>query len=86
MVELSSTKCGSCNASVYWLRNDKTKRWAPIDVDPVPDGSVTIHVEGGHTVYHVLTNEEKATGRYPERFENHFYTCVHADQHRKEQR
>ena len=62
------TYCRSCHAKIYWLKNERTGKLAPIDKDPAPDGSGNIEVEDGRGIYRVV-------GKGPGRHKNHFVTC-----------
>jgi len=67
-------KCRSCGAPVYWLRNDRTRKWAPIEVAVNPKGNIII--ENGQ---YVVVNHPRVV-RDGERHLNHFVTCPSADQ------
>ena len=86
IANLQLARCRSCDAAIYWLKNDSTGRPAPIDVRPSSDGPVIITVEGGALAYHVLTKAEKDAGVEVERYSNHFQTCPNAAKHKKENR
>ena len=62
IASLQLARCRSCNASIYWLKNDTTGRTAPIDARQDPTGPVTIAAEGGELRYHVLTKAELEAG------------------------
>jgi len=62
------TYCRSCHAKIYWLKNEKTGKPAPIDKDPAPDGSGNIEIEEGKGIYRVV-------GKGPGRHTSHFVTC-----------
>lgn len=69
--------CRSCNAKIYWLKNDKTGKPAPIDVAPSDAGNVEIDLSA-HT-YHVLGRPELLQSpTYPKRHTSHFQTCPSA--------
>jgi len=73
-VVLRVDKCRSCGAPVYWLKNDRTRQWAPIDVEVNPKGNVII--ENG--LYVVVSHPRVVADS--ERHMNHFVTCPSAGQ------
>lgn len=75
--------CRSCEAPIFWLKNDSTGKPAPIDVDPNPEGPVIITVEEKALTYHVLTDAELAAGVDVDRYTNHFQRCPFAAKHKK---
>lgn len=70
--------CGSCGAPIYWLKNVKTGRPAPIDARHNQTGNVAMGTELGE--YRVLLKVEADTWReqgWP-LYTNHFMTCPQA--------
>ena len=72
------TTCSSCGAPVEWIRNARTGKLAPIDVDPVPDGNVLVDDVYGERVYRVVRAPRGALLRT-----SHFATCPDANEWRK---
>ncbi|HET8906727.1 MAG TPA: hypothetical protein VFN11_07160 [Ktedonobacterales bacterium] len=64
------TLCRSCSANVYWLKNDKTGKIAPIGAMATEAGNIEIDV--GKQTYRVV-------GKQPGRHTNHFVTCPSRD-------
>ena len=60
------TYCRSCHAKIFWLKNEKTGKLAPIDAAPSQDGN--IEIEAGKGIYRVV-------GKAPGRHTSHFVTC-----------
>lgn len=83
LADLQLSHCRSCNAQIYWLKNDTTGKPAPIDTKPDQAGSVIVTVDGGALRYHVLTKAELTTGVDTDRYTNHFQTCPNAARHHK---
>ena len=71
-------RCRSCQAEIFWCKNDTTGKTAPIDAAPDPGGPVTILDDGR---YHVLTKAELEAGVSATRYSNHFQTCPDAKSH-----
>lgn len=83
---MKTQRCRSCDAPIIWSINAETKRKAPIDAEPVEDGSIMfVHEpgQGGDPEYHVLTKTERAHPVTGLRYSNHFQTCKFARNHRK---
>lgn len=81
IASLQLARCRSCQAEIVWRTNDTTGKRAPIDAAPDPAGPCIILEDGR---YHVLTTSEREAGVTAERRTNHFQTCPHRDQHRKQ--
>lgn len=58
------TYCRSCHAKIYWLKNEKTGKPAPIDKDPAADGSGNIEIEVGRGIYRVVGKGSEGPGRH----------------------
>ena len=83
---MKTAKCRSCGAPIIWAVNDRTKKRAPIDAEPVEDGPVYFTHDpgdGGDPEYRVLTKAERAPGVPGPLYTNHFQTCPTREQHRK---
>jgi hypothetical protein len=75
------TTCRWCGeADVYWLKHDVTKRLAPIDVQPVTNGNLSISRELG--IYRMYDAGDEAKGL--PRHVNHFSTCAAVKKQREE--
>jgi hypothetical protein len=72
-VVLREDRCKSCGARVYWLPNDRTRKWAPIDVKVNPKGNIIIENGQYVVVSHPRVVQDK------ERHTNHFVSCPQAD-------
>ena len=83
LADLQLSHCRSCNAQIYWLKNDTTDKPAPIDARPDQTGPVIVTVEGGALRYHVLTKAELGAGVDAERHTNYFQTCPNATTHKR---
>lgn len=71
--------CGSCGAPVYWLKNLRTNRPAPINADPDPAiGNCVIDLSAA--TYGVFGPREAAEKRAAgeQLHTNHFQTCPQA--------
>jgi hypothetical protein len=87
MTRFTAEPCRSCDAMVIWCVTTAGKAM-PVDVDPVPAGTIRIEQRGGpNPVARVLTKAELArTGFGAATLRtSHFATCPQADQwrHRK---
>lgn len=67
--------CGSCGALVRWYQHVRTRRLAPIDAKPTPDGNVHINDDGTYMVDRHFDT--------PPRYTFHFATCPNAARHRR---
>lgn len=76
-VPLARQHCQSCDAPVYWLKNDVTGKPAPIDVDWAANGNIAILPDGHYKVYSAKMLEQ-ARPRTP-LHTNHFVTCPQRD-------
>jgi hypothetical protein len=82
-------QCRSCRAPIVWAVNERTKKRAPIDAEPVEDGPVYFTHnpgDGGDPEYRVLTKEQRSAGVPGFLHTNHFQTCPNAAQHVKDRR
>jgi hypothetical protein len=68
-------RCRSCSAEIYWLAHIKSRKLAPIDVEPVLGGNVVVALDTGE--YSLKRTNAEAKG-----YVNHFATCPNAEQHR----
>lgn len=76
--------CGSCGEQVYWLRHERTRKQAPINVEPREDGNVLVDFETA--TYRIVSRDEPMLpGLEPVAAKrvSHFATCTNADQHRR---
>ncbi len=82
----SAQPCSACPALVYWAKNDKTWKPAPIDAVNDPAGNIiTFHRgESREKYYRVIGENERrgfAVAGTP-MHTNHFATCPNAKQFR----
>lgn len=78
MTTVAWTYCRSCGAKIYWLKNDKTGKPAPIDAAPSVGGNIEIDLAA--QTYRVVGKPELLrTPGYPHRHTNHFQTCISAN-------
>lgn len=73
-------RCRSCRAAVIWARLEPKMSWAPIDVEPVPNGNIGLRKVAGEIIGHYIKKDEQYD--HPRRT-NHFATCPYAKQHKK---
>lgn len=76
-----SERCRSCGAPIFWAKNARTGRAAPIDAHPDTSGPIAVEADG---TYRVLPADERH-GRFPDapRYTNHFQTCPQAKSWRR---
>lgn len=80
--------CRSCQHGVIWARNTTTKRPAPINAAPAPDGAGNVRVLRlqGIVSYEVVKAERLAAMAPEDRAQlrtSHFATCANAPHWRK---
>jgi hypothetical protein len=73
-MEPEKSKCRSCGAWVFWLRNESTLKVSPIDAEPSPLGNCEVLSDSrfqtfGPLVAQLARNEGKRLHT------NHFATC-----------
>lgn len=68
------TRCRGCGAEVEWRKHVRTRRPAPLDVEPNSEGPCILV---GDEEYEVLKRGQEYSG---ERFTNHFQTCPDREQ------
>jgi hypothetical protein len=68
--------CRSCNATIIFLKNDKTGR--PMPIDPEPDQSGNVVITGN--LFRVLNETDKAEAIRLDVpiHTSHFQTCTHS--------
>lgn len=75
-------KCNSCGAEIYWLKNQKTSKPAPIDAQPSPTGNIL--VDQKTSTYAVIGPKElpryQAMLPAGKLYTNHFVTCPQSRQ------
>jgi hypothetical protein len=67
------SKCRSCGAEIWWLKNFMTGNMAPVDVSLRKDGNVEVDLERG--TFRVMGTYEIGEGGYVV----HFASCKDAD-------
>lgn len=70
--------CNSCGAEIQWVPTVITKKMAPLDLEPRPDGNVVIR--NGQAHYLSANNPVQPDEL---RYVSHFSTCPNAAEHRK---
>lgn len=70
------TECEKCRAELMMVRHVKTRKLAPIEVQPSDDGNILV---SGDT-YEILAKEHRARARAGGFLlrKNHFATCAYA--------
>lgn len=80
--------CTGCDQPVYWLKHERTGRWAPIDADLREDGNVVCDFTAG--TYRIVRRdaEDLRLGVEPvaEYRVNHFAVCPQAGRFRPKAR
>lgn len=78
-VAVAARPCRSCGVMVFDLRHVDTNRHAPIEAEPVADGTIVIDLTAG-TYRHV--GHDFQFPDLPRRYRNHFATCPEAQRYR----
>lgn len=70
--------CQACEAPIFWLRHERTGRWAPIEAEPRSDGNILVDLEG--ETYRIVDAEPPLPGIEPVAALrlNHFARCLDA--------
>lgn len=75
-------ECRSCGATVLWCFQRNSKRWMPVDVEPVPTGNIRVFGDG---LMVVLKGDELEQYREAgmKLHLSHFATCPEASAWRR---
>ncbi len=76
---IKARPCGSCGVLVYDLIHEGTRRPAPIEVDPSPEGNIAIDLAAG--TYRVVGLDMRRRLE-AQRHLNHFASCAFAKRYR----
>jgi hypothetical protein len=68
-------KCSGCHRSIYHLINNNTRKLAPIDADPTPDGNILIDLEAREYSVFAGPSLELLRSANTPLHKNHFATC-----------
>ena len=71
------TTC-SCGMGLVWRTHPRTRKAAPLEATPTPDGNIVLDPDGQH--YRILPKAERAAYTGP-LYKNHFATCPDAGQY-----
>jgi hypothetical protein len=79
-------ECKSCHAPITWVVSAATGKRMPLDVEPTPDGNISLDMAGMLPAAHVHAGEKLLAMRELGRdlYLSHFVTCPQAGEHRKE--
>lgn len=73
--------CRSCRAPIRWVLSSSGKAM-PLDLDPVPEGTIALSDRGG-VVVGVIVPERARAGYAGSLYRSHFATCPNAGKHRR---
>lgn len=76
MIAEHPAHCRTCGAEILWLRNDRTKRVAPIDAQPSLNGNIEITEAGEYHVFGEPTLFDQRQTSEPVLHLNHWVTCT----------
>lgn len=78
------TRCRACGAAIFFVATDKNENM-PVDLDPAPDGNLSI-TEGIPKPTAVVLTLGQASGMRAAgllTYKSHFATCPYADEFRR---